>query len=430
MNKPEEEAIKQAEKDTTMPKIYSGTDWGVFRLDDLLSVLGRTIKKDDTNKVLVFLCQLLAFTEDDQLNIAFTSPSSSGKSYLALEIASLFPSDAIIDSGYASPASFFHLNSKYNKETKTYSIDLERKILIFLDMPHFQLLERLRSLFSHDKKVIKVKIVDKQKSGITTKEIDLIGHSSVIFCSSSFSTDEQEQTRFLFLSPEVTQEKIRSAVHEVFEKNTDPIAYYRKLNSDPKRKELIQRIEAIREEKIKVIKLHDRAKLEEMFFKRNKMLKPRHSRDAKRICNIIKGFALLNLWHRNYNEEKGEITTTNEDYENGFKIWDEIAVSQDLGIAPYLLNIFKEIILPLYQEKGGGLTRAEVLKQHFKIYGRHLQDFRFRKEYLPMLENSGLIYQEQSSDDGRVYLIFPLVDSTIVLASKEESESVEIPDKY
>ena len=43
----------------------------------IIDVLGLTIKRDDMNKVLVFLAMLSAYTEDSQLNIFLSAPSSS-----------------------------------------------------------------------------------------------------------------------------------------------------------------------------------------------------------------------------------------------------------------------------------------------------------------------------------------------------------------
>lgn len=405
---------------------YSGREWGVCTTKQLLEVLGQTVKQDNTNKLIVFLCQLLTYTESDQFNLSFNTPSSSGKSYLALEIASLFPKEDIIDLGYASPASFFHTHSFYDKEKKGYIINLERKILIFLDMPHPQLLERLRPVFSHDQKEIHIKITDKQKFGIKTKDIYIIGHPSVLFCSASFQFDEQELTRFILLSPETTQEKLRAAITEVVKRETDIIAYYRNLLADTKRTELKERIRAIKEAHIKQINLHDPNKLMSLFYERNKILKPRHTRDIKRIACFAKAFALLNLWYRNYQPYNGTIITTDEDYQEAFAIWDQVSMAQDLGLPPYLLNLYKEVIIPMYEAKGRvGITRQEILNKHFEVYGRHLQDFKLRKEYLPMLETSGLVSQEQDEFDKRRLLIYPLVLSTILSEAETVSASIE-----
>ena len=204
---------------------------------ELIKTLGLTIKKDEENKLITFLCELSAYTENSQFNISFNAPSSTGKSYIPTEIARLFPEEDVIEIGYCSPTAFFHDIGEYKKEKKGYLVDLSRKILIFLDQPHTQLLERLRPLLSHDKKEIKLKITDKtQKFGLKTKNVLLRGYPSVIFCTAGLKIDEQEATRFLLLSPETNQEKIREAIHEKIKKETDANAYQEWLDSNPERK--------------------------------------------------------------------------------------------------------------------------------------------------------------------------------------------------
>ncbi len=159
--------------------------------DEVLQTLGITIKKDEENKLITFLCELSAYTDSDQLNVSFNAPSSSGKSYIPTEIAQLFPKEDVIELGYCSPTAFFHDQSKgYNKETNELVVDLSRKILIFLDQPHTLLLQHLRPFLSHDNKEIRLKITDKsQKGGNRTKNILLRGFSAVIFCTSLLQQD-------------------------------------------------------------------------------------------------------------------------------------------------------------------------------------------------------------------------------------------------
>lgn len=76
--------------------------------DDLVKILGLTIKRDETNKIITFLAQLSAYTEDSQVNISFNAPSSTGKSFIPLEIVSLFPEEDVIKLGNCSPTAFYH----------------------------------------------------------------------------------------------------------------------------------------------------------------------------------------------------------------------------------------------------------------------------------------------------------------------------------
>src|SRR3989344_9364198 len=49
---------------------------------DLVEILGLTIKQDEKNKIVTFLCELSAFTENAQFNISYNAPSATGKSYI------------------------------------------------------------------------------------------------------------------------------------------------------------------------------------------------------------------------------------------------------------------------------------------------------------------------------------------------------------
>ena len=129
----------------------------------------------------------------------------------------------------------------------------------------------------------------------------------------------------------------------------------------------------------------------------------------------MKASALLNLWWRK--KEGKTIYASQEDIEVGFGIWEEISISQELNLPPYILNLYREVIIPAFLDKNGtsfkdepegmGISRKEVMKKHQEVYGRTVPDWTLRQEIIPMLESSGLIYQEPDPDDKRRMLIFP-----------------------
>ncbi|MHC4603917.1 MAG: toprim domain-containing protein, partial [Planctomycetota bacterium] len=385
-------------------KIYELIDTSQFKplsSQKLLEILGLTIKKDEQNKLITFLCELSAYTESSQFNISFNAPSSTGKSYIPTEIAQLFPPEDVIEIGYCSPTAFFHDVGKYSEKHGGYVVDLSRKVLIFLDQPHTLLLQHLRPILSHDKKQIRMKITDKsQKHGLKTKNILLRGYPAVIFCTAGLKIDEQEATRFLLLSPETNQEKIREAIYEKLRKETDTGAYQKALDSHPERNLLKQRIRAIKQESIKEIRIGSPQRIEERFFRKNKVLKPRHQRDIGRLVSLIKSFALLNLWFR---DKDGSSVVANEaDIEAAFKIWDVICESQELNLPPYIYQLYREVILPAWNDKnkdraegfeeitgGLGLTRQDIIQKHYEVYRRFIPDWQLRQQIIPMLETVG-----------------------------------------
>ncbi|MDL1953049.1 toprim domain-containing protein [Candidatus Uhrbacteria bacterium UHB] len=400
------------------PERIDVTQFSPMTADQLLDTLGLTIKYDAENKLSTFLCELSAYTESSQFNISYNAPSSTGKSYIPTEIARLFPEGDVMEIAYCSPTAFFHDVGEYNKDKNCYLVDLSHKVLIFLDQPHNELLARLRPLLSHDKKEIMLKITDKsQKFGMKTKNILLRGYPSVIFCTAGLKIDEQEATRFLLLSPEVSQEKIQQGISATIRKEANSEEFVGWLNENPDRALLKERIRAIKLENIQEINILHHERIEQQFLSDNKTLKPRHQRDIKRLLALVKSFALLNVWWRERNGTT--ITANDEDIDAAFKLWEKIAVSQELNLPPYIYNLFREVILPAWQAKNVlnsmlaepvakvGVSRQEVLEKHFAVYGRMLDSNQLRQQILPMLETAGLIVQEQDPDDKRKMMIFP-----------------------
>lgn len=393
---------------------YDVSTFKTLSSNHVADVLGLTIKEDRNNKLVTFLCQLSAFTENSQFNVSFNAPSSTGKSYIPIEIAQLFPASDVVQMGYCSPTAFFHDAGKYNKETNTFEIDLARKILIFLDQPHMQLLERLRPLLSHDEKEMRMKITDKSdRGGLRTKNVILRGYPSVIFCSAGLRIDEQESTRFLLLSPETSQEKLQEAIRARVQKESDMATYASWLDANPERKLLKERIAAIKDAGVANIIIPEPEKVQAAFLENKKILKPRHQRDIGRLIAITKIFALLNLWFR---ERRGNtIIANDDDLKEALGVWRGIAESQEYNLPPYIFALYHEVILAAFRTKNGaavhgtlcGLSRQEIIAQHTQVYGRTLPDWQLRQQIIPMLETAGLVYQEPEANDRRKLLLYP-----------------------
>ncbi|MCP6718962.1 MAG: hypothetical protein KJI71_01845 [Patescibacteria group bacterium] len=417
-----EEKISEVENE--LPEPQEKIDTAQFKplsSKELGETLELTIKRDEENKLVTFLCALSAYTEESQFNISFNAPSSTGKSYIPLEIARLFPAEDVIEIGYATPKAFFYDTGEFIKEKKGYNVDLERKIIIFLEQPHPLLLQHLRPLLSHDKKEIQMKMADRsEKKGMRTKNVFIKGFPSVIFCTAHLKIDEQEATRFILLSPESSQEKIREGIQERIKKETNPELYKNLLKENPQRKLLKERIRAIKQEDIKEVRLHSSEKIEEEFFKGKSLLKPRHQRDIARFISLIKAFALLNLWFRK--REGSVIETTDEDIAETLRVWEIISESQEFNIPPYVYNLYNDIIVSAWKAKNDGrgedfeevtgqlgLERQEIMNYHLKIYGQFLDDWKLRQWIMPMLKSAGLIREEQHPKDKRKTWVFPAI---------------------
>lgn len=386
---------------------------------DIIEILEPTIKKDDVNKIITTLAMVNTYTEESQFNVFFSAPSSTGKSHIPLSISELFPEQDLIILSNCSPTAFFHEQGKYNKETNEIKVDLSRKILIFTDMPHPELLVRLRSLLSHDQKESKSKITDKsEKGGNRTKTVILLGYPTVVFCSAGLKIDEQESTRFMMLSPSIEQDKLIAGIKQSILKEADGQIFRENIEADEKRSVFKKRIQALKQEHVIDVKIENPEIIEKLFLRDvTKAIRPRQQRDVKKVICLIKGFALLNLWFRK--REGDYIYATNNDIEEAFDLWDSISLGQEYGLAPYIYAIYTDIIIPLWkiQLKGAGdvnsfpndgIERKDILKKHKDFYGRPLNMIYLRQHILPQLEGSGLIVQEKSTSDGRHMVVFPL----------------------
>lgn len=56
---------------------------------------------------------------------------------------------------------------------------------------------------------------------------------------------------------------------------------------------------------------------------------------------------------------------------------------------------------------GNGLTRQDILRRHFEVYKRPLNEALLRQQILPMLITTNLIEQESHPTDRRKILIYP-----------------------
>jgi hypothetical protein len=324
-------------------------------VSDLISILGSTVKHDDQNKAITFLSMLLTYTEEDQINLGFLAESSAGKSYIPLELSWYFPKEDVVKLGYASPTAFFHefgevVTDPLTKR-KIIHIDLKRKILIFLDQPHEQLLQRLRSLLSHDEKEIMFKITDKrEKAGLRTKTVVVHGFPTVIFCTAKFGLPEQEKTRLLLLSPEISQEKLRESILLKIERESDRERFLQRMLEDPGRRLLAMRVWSLKRAKIKNVKIPEglRKKIYDKFLEKHNYLIARHQRDISRLLAIIKGHALLNFMHRQ--KEADSIIVNEEDVEEGFRLYQAVSEANELGLSPELFNVYK-VMKPHFGQK-------------------------------------------------------------------------------
>ena len=389
-------------------RAYSRAIERPISFSDVADALGSTIRRDVATKLILFCGCLLVFTDEDQINILMAGESSGGKTYNALEVAAYFEplGDIVRKIATASPTAFFHEQGEWDKKLQVLRVNLRQKILIFLDQPHYSLMERLRPLLSHDQRELLYKITDKSKKGpMRTKNVVLEGFSTVILCGARLSLDEQERTRVLILSPETSAEKLQESLRLAVAKVGDRQAFREWVDSHPLRRWLRDRVEAIHVSNVKHVIVENQEQIFERFINSHKRLAPRHQRDLPRILSLIKAHALLNLWSRE-KRGYGTIVATQEDVDAGFGLYDLIAKPTELGLSPQIYEVYETIIKPLLDNETV-VDRRRILSMYFEHYGRHLADETLRREIVPALIDCGLVSEQPDPSDRRRKLLYP-----------------------
>lgn len=395
-------------------------------LDDVAKVLSLTVKDDDSNKKIVFLGMLSAYTKESQINVSLNAPSSTGKTYIVKEVASLFPEEDVQGIHGATPTSFFYEIDYVDKERNVRYKDVQRKILIFYELPDPTLQIKLRPLLSHDNDEIVHKQTNKTKGRNVTDTTVVRGYASFLFCSANMKLDEQEATRSILLSPQVTREKLAQGVHLRVRRGANEREFREWLESDPDRSALKNRIIAIREERVDEVVIKNPESIEQRFLEIAGALQPRHQRDIDHLLQLIRSVTLLNVWFR-IDRTSGNVVANQSDIDQAFDLFDEYFESQDLNLPPAVHSFYKKYIVPAYIKLGEryvvnrsylsdfnnqriGLTLQDLGTYHMNVEHVSLNGETLRKDILPQLENAGLIIWDKPTDeytDKRSRHIFP-----------------------
>lgn len=420
-------AIKQQQE--TSPNIDKFFN-DELTLQDLDDVLSKTIYEDKETKTILFLTSLLTFTDEEQRNIVLTGESSIGKTHNLTEVLWFFRntegqnSNGIIEISEASPRSFIHQANTITVDERTlqpidmskkpkqgnpkevwdewydlmrnsaYFLDLSNKIVVFLDIPNFKLLESLRSLLSHDRKICKYLITDKNSKGMNkTKTVLIQGYFTALFASAYSTIEDQETSRNFLLSPTDNLDKIRHAINLQGRKKTDP-DFKQWYESEPCRLALKNRISIIKNEKIKnvLFKKEDMENLKDWFFKNTENLTPKAQRDFPRLFALAEAWAMLNFNHRERTSDNACIYANTTDIEVAEKIYEPILKCNELGLTPEEYEVWK-IIQP-HCEDEMGLRISEIHNLYRYEKKRPCSDKRLRG----MLKNfcgSGLLKEER-----------------------------------
>jgi hypothetical protein len=372
---------------------------------------GKSIRRDEATRKAVFLTMLSTYM-DDPINLFMKGPSSIGKTYVIKKMIDYFPEEDVWSLGGASPTAFIHeqgeLIDEYGEVIPTdenelsdlteeelkdikermkkakYVVRLENKIVIFLDAPHVETYNKLRTILSHDRKQITFKFADRSKGAkrIVTRTVYIYGWPSTIFADSSVSYIQDLVTRGFTITPEMTVEKYKEALEVIGEEEAYPEA------PDAELEELRKIVLEFKERAMKMkVKIPFGPQMSKIY----PSDMPRDMRDFKRFCSLVKVIAMLNAEQRPKAVVNGKeyVLANMDDLREAMNVFSKMEMTTRTGLPGDVLEFYDKVLVPLRTKEV--VYFSDILPKYHEVYNRSITKNLLQMRHIKLLLEAGLI---------------------------------------
>ena len=386
----EDESLRDAVR-SFVQGIWSGEGWIEF----IGRTLDRMIVRDENLKWALLLTCASTYVRDPDskstpLNLLVLGDSSTGKSYNATSVSSLFPERDVIKIAGASKKSWFY-NFDYH-ENGTPVTDFTRKIVILLEHDK-EILETIKPLLSHDDKEMVYQTVTKSGKGNRGLRVLLRGWPAFVFCTANGRYGEEIVNRCLTVSPESDPEKIGAV-----------------LDWDTKRE--IERLGTVPGEILKTFFLSVRGKRYRVFIpfidQIQKQLQPftnnpRIMRDYKKLKGLTRAAALLNVYRRRIvRDSNGDewIIAEPEDYYLAYEIFRKSLRTTLSGLSEHIIEWYERVFKSLAERKDI-IYVEDLVEETLRVQGKKLSRITLRLRRIEPLVEAGWIEKIPDEHDRR-----------------------------
>jgi hypothetical protein len=454
-------------------------------VERVMETAKKTIKQEDSLVRLLIYVGLTAYSHNP-LSIGIRAPTSEGKTYAVTQsVQKFFPNQDVMTLGSMSPKALIRQHGIFvdennqpledrikelkkrlmmsqhtknieniidaqDKLDKLYQkgkwlIDLQGKILLFLEPPHPELWNILKPILSHDAWDIQHPYVD---TDLKTKNIVTRGWPVCIFCSakdeSRWEVWPEIQSRFLITSPNMSHAKYLESNILTFQKTGLPnfvqqIVVVSDFEVDLARKcikYLRQRIKASCPTKDSAGEVKP---LNPVWIPYQQYLaeslpsnKGPSMRTASHIGSLLDIIALTKSeFYVDFGIEK-QIVARPEDLAEVLRISKDMTSGNYAGLPQHKIRFLKEIFHPLYYaktepgeqdgkiEKIIAVTTKELCDYYRSKIGKGITTDNLKKQYLNELLSDDIIGESLSEIDKRQRLYFPLSENGNSEESKQE----------
>lgn len=408
-------------KQKFMKKVYDNP------LELIDQALEKTIKHDKMHRRLVFLGMISAYAPSP-LNVILKHETTTGKSWIMIETSKFFPLEDVIIYCDASPTAFYwkygqilckeHGNDCPSncKSEKFKLINLQRKILIFLDQPNDLLLQHMKPLLSHDMKTLVRLATDPNKKGShKAMEVRLKGWPPIFYASVQQRTDPEISSRAFIISPDDSKEKIDAVLDFQALKQKDPIRWKTEYEDDL----TITIGKQLTRETIEFVKKYKQIEIEKPYieelkqkFKERFPTSPHSMRAFPQLLALTDTVTIINFRRRHQCEcEEGimKLTSTEEDANKALEILEYFLEGLKHGLSTATIDVYKQVIRPLIKEKES-VRMKDIVYRFREVKGRLLGQRYIRRYYVEPLLDHGLLNEDKDPDDKR-YVLYTLNDA-------------------
>jgi len=408
--------------------------------------LDRTVKKDQATKRMVFLTALSAYSQNPQ-NLFLKGPSSIGKTYNVTQAIRYFPQSYVWMLGGLSPTALVHdFGTLIDKETKEeidpiedkpkredysddkgkfdkkaydaaqkrwrdrlrkayYLVNLQGKILVFLEAPHLETYMRLRPVLSHDAPEISYKFTDKPGGGaLRTMHVVLKGWPACIFCTTETKYIEDLATRGFTVTPDLDQEKIRAAIELIGEMKAYPWKFETKNDQEFRTLEEYMDVLTGRlciTNSVVIPYSHELSMIYNSTLSRD-------MRDYLHFLALIELNCLLNIYRRPYillNKNSYWMATIH-DYLTALELLKNFEETTRAGIPGHIVAFYHKIIVSFNRPA----NYEELVEKHNETMSEKVSKKSVYK-YVELLRDIGWVDTIQDPEDKRRRLVYPLKKS-------------------
>jgi len=386
----EDEALRNAVR-SFVQSIWLGEEWIEF----VRRTLDRMIVRDENLKWALLLTCASTYVHDPDsrttpLNLLVLGDSSTGKSYNATSVSSLFPKEDVIKIAGASKKSWFYNFDYYEDETPV--IDFTHKVVILLEHDE-EILEAIKPLLSHDDKEMVYQTVTKSGKGNRGLRVLLRGWPAFAFCTASGKYSEEIINRCLTVSPESDPKKIRTVLDWETRRERE------RVGSVPK--EILKTFFlSVRGKRYRVlIPFINQIKSQLQPFANN----PRVMRDYKKLRGLTRAAALLNVYRRKIvRDRNGEewIVAEPEDYYLAYEIYKKSLRTTLSGLSEHVIEWYEKVFKPLTERKDI-IYIEDLVEETLRVQGKRLSRSTLRHRRIDPLVEAGWVEKIPDEHDRR-----------------------------